>query len=124
MIMRLYEMKKKDFKKGQKVFLKAIEDEKIREAYITKVTNDYVYAKGDSMYESCKFNIDNRFRQVVNIGGRKWGLYLNESQITEEELAKKCIAQIREVFKDRYYGEVDLPLDKLKRICEVLVEVE
>lgn len=129
MIMRLYEMKKKDFKKGQQVFLKAIRgnakyllESEIKKAYVTKVTNDYVYAKIDCVHESHKFSIERCFRQE---NGNDWKLFLSESQIEEEELAEKCITQIKDVFKERYLkSDVRLSLQKLKRICEVLDEVE
>ena len=128
--MRLCEMKKSDFKKGQIVYLLWIGDKarylsdgeiKIEEAIVTSVSNKYI-TTGEG-YSKGQFEVDNRFWEKVNCGSAKYRLLLYPEQLEEEKQAEEYLKNISDNF-DNSWGSFksDLPLEKLKKICDIINE--
>ena len=126
--MRLCEMKKSDFKKGQTVYLQWINDKarglnkgevKITEAIVTAVSHKYITI-GEG-YSKCQFEIDNRFHQKVNCGSAQYLLLLHPEQLKEEDKAKEYLEIISNNF-DASWGNFKsyLSLEKLKSICDII----
>ena len=83
-------MKKEDFHKGQTVWVYLIgnaargrktTEERIREWEVTKVGRKYITAKDKSLYWEAKFDIENNFRHVYDIGTSDYALFLNKEEI-------------------------------------------
>lgn len=128
--MRLCEMKKSDFKKGQTVYLQWINDKarylenseiKIEKAIVTSVSSKYI-TTGEE-YSKCQFEIDNNFNHKVDCGSSRYKLLLYPEQLEEENQAKEYLKIISDNF-DNSWGSFksDLPLEKLKKICDIINE--
>ena len=83
-------MRKQDFHKGQTVWVYLIgnaargrktTEERIREWEVTKVGRKYITAKDKSLYWEAKFDIENNFRHVCDIGTADYALFLNKEEI-------------------------------------------
>lgn len=122
-------MKKSDFKLGQTVYLKAINDNarnlkdgevKIDKAIVTKVGNKYITISRGKWDNGIQFDYTNEFFEKVNIGSPDYLLLLDPKQLDEEKQAEAFIKKIRSVFYGFDYNKCDLSLDKLMDICVII----
>lgn len=120
-------MDKKDFQKGQIVYLKYIGDRRygtldsIIEATVKSIGSKYITVIENNRNVERKFEIDNDFREYNNGYSAEYQLYINKKQIEEEIEAKEIGKLIKSQFENSWSNETKLSIEKLRKIKEIIL---
>ena len=126
-------MDKKDFKVGQKVFLKIIKGSSaaryinksdpeawIKEKVVTKIGRKYITVADDleRQHGEEKFNLDD-FSHCYTVGGRDYELFLSREEIFIDIKCEKLYRLIKKCFSG-YENEGKYSIEQLRQIVKIL----
>jgi len=118
---------KKDFKKGQIVYLKYVGDRRngtlgnIVEAEVKSIGTKYITTINGDWSTERKFDISNEFIQIHNSGCTDYQLYLSRHHIEEEKEKESIGKLIRSKFIREYCNETTLSIEQLREIREIIL---
>lgn len=126
-------MELKDFKLGQTAWLRVIpesdifrslrslgKDRQILEAEITGVNKKYISVKySDEVCGSCKFKVEDSFRQYYTHGGEELELYNSLETLQDYLESEKIYKELKQLFSENNNNN-KIPLEVLKVVYREL----